>query len=327
MKIRSFNTISIDDNIVTKRSDNRKLLDEINWYKRISDCSLSCISKVHIPDIYDYGKVGRKYFYSLDKIDGELLSDIYMKNIDDLKRQLYLLSKALLVVTELRNLKPLYLSKKECAELIQKECLDKTINRLNQYQKFSELKHLEIEVNFEKISSFDMLWKKLVNTVKTLSVKSRRYFSVIHGDLNYSNIFLSEKISIIDPKGRFGEQISIHGDYRYDLAKIRQSYHSGYFQVLHNRYKILKEDNILKIKILDYPSQDIIDRLDDKIEEYGVKLLEIQFFESLLLLSLIPLHSENRELQIIMYIIGVAMLNKTLNKEVYKMDTELIVRW
>ena len=110
MKIRSFNTISIDDNIVTKRSDNRKLLDEINWYKRISDCSLSCISKVHIPDIYDYGKVGRKYFYSLDKIDGELLSDIYMKNIDDLKRQLYILSKALLVVTELRNLKPLYLS-------------------------------------------------------------------------------------------------------------------------------------------------------------------------------------------------------------------------
>lgn len=289
--------------------------------------SYACSSKIHIPSIYSYGKVGGKYFYSLERIYGELLSDIYIKNANDLKIQLDILNKALLVVTELRNYKHIYLPEEKYAELLIRECLDKTINRLNQYIKFSELKSLEIEINLEKINNFDTLWKASVENIKSFSIESKRYFSIIHGDLNYSNIFLSKKISIIDPKGSFGGQTCIYGDYRYDIAKIRQSYHSGYLQVLHGKFKIFKEDRLLKIKLLDYPPQYIIERLDKQIEEYGVNILEIQFLESVLLLSLLPLHSENTNLQNIMYIIGVEMLNKTLNEEVYKMNTELLVRW
>lgn len=285
------------------------------------------ILQIAIPYFYGYDNVGPEYSYVLEKINGEVLSDLYVNSSHNLDTQLDILDKSLFVLSELKKLNPVSIHGKKCIQLATQEYIYKTKARLKQYDRFEELKNIDLEVNNKRISSFEILWIKAVELIRSLAIDSKKYFSVFHGDLNYSNIFDADKITVIDPKGGFGGEASIFGDYRYDIAKIRQSYHSGYFQLLYGKYKKIIEPGYFKIYIFDYPSQVIIDNLDCRLVDYGVDLLEIQLLESLLLLSLISLHKEDKNFQLIMYIIGTQMLYKTLNREIYKLDTELVVRW
>ena len=62
-------------------------------------------------------------------------------------------------------------------------------------------------------------------------------YKIIHGDLVFSNIILTNtgKIRLIDVKGKQGNDLSIFGDCFYDYAKIYQSL-LGYDEILNDEY-------------------------------------------------------------------------------------------
>jgi thiamine kinase-like enzyme len=107
-------------------------------------------------------------------------------------------------------------------------------------------------------------------------------YKIIHGDLVFSNIILTNtgKIRLIDVKGKQGNDLSIFGDCFYDYAKIYQSL-IGYDEILLD--KEIKESYKNKM----------INHFDSKFSNEDLQ--KIKNITKSLLVSLIPLHNEPKK--------------------------------
>ena len=104
-------------------------------------------------------------------------------------------------------------------------------------------------------------------------------YSIIHGDLVFSNIILNNtgRIKLIDVKGKQGTDLSIFGDKLYDYAKIYQSL-VGYDEILLD--KEMKQSYKTKM----------ISHFESNFSEDEISI--IKKITKSLLVSLIPLHNE-----------------------------------
>ncbi len=121
---------------------------------------------------------------------------------------------------------------------------------------------------------------------------------------------------LIDPRGNFGED-TVYGDIRYDVAKFRHNYHGFYDYITLNLFKF-KE---IKSDIFEYsyftnqilpPS--IFDEVVQSFGDVKLNIDEIELIEGLMFISIIPLHADNKEAQILYYITGLKCLNNQLKK-------------
>lgn len=69
-------------------------------------------------------------------------------------------------------------------------------------------------------------------------------YGILHGDFCFSNVlfdFRSNRVRVIDPRGlTFDGEPSIHGDRRYDLAKLSHSVIGRYDQIVAGRYRLAR---------------------------------------------------------------------------------------
>jgi hypothetical protein len=72
-----------------------------------------------------------------------------------------------------------------------------------------------------------------------INVRTESGLGIMHGDFCFPNLFYDFRqqiVKVIDPRGSIdGSEASIHGDVRYDLAKLNHSI-EGYDLILSNRY-------------------------------------------------------------------------------------------
>ena len=113
----------------------------------------------------------------------------------------------------------------------------------------------------------------------------RGKMTVIHGDPVFTNIIVRENqdLVFIDMRGELGNEMTIMGDKWYDYAKVYQS--------------LLGYDEILLEKFVDRGYKDNLISIFEKFVEnkFGTEELEnIQLITNSLLLSLIPLHNNNK---------------------------------
>jgi hypothetical protein len=123
---------------------------------------------------------------------------------------------------------------------------------------------------------------------------------VVHGDFCFSNIFYDFRagtIRAVDPRGHMdGTRTSIHGDARYDIAKLYHSVIGGYDFIVAGRYR-LQDDGAHALSI-DIPelagAGDVMDaflgtrfagRLPQNAASNSIAVL--------LYLSMLPLHSDD----------------------------------
>ena len=138
---------------------------------------------------------------------------------------------------------------------------------------------------------------------------SETQFSVIHGDFCLSNILYDTRtrlVKLIDPRGSFGSEC-IHGDWRYDAAKLIHSFSGGYEHIINNQFFSIIETNKINYS-LNYSDlqKDIKDVLINKIRiKYPEHFRAIQCIESLLLLSMVTLHNDFLNRQSIMLATGI----------------------
>lgn len=127
-------------------------------------------------------------------------------------------------------------------------------------------------------------------------------FTIIHGDLCLSNILYDRRsgfVRLIDPRGSFGES-GMYGDPRYDLAKLSHSLLGDYDFYVNGLFQLeITPESVLCIPFR-RRSHEIIRRLFRNwlLRREGDRYQQIRLIESLLFLSMVPLHEDRPQSQL-----------------------------
>lgn len=294
MPTRCFNCISIQDGQVLKSSETlpQKIKDEYLWMKNISEIDNL---KKYIPEdlSFDNNILSMKY-YSQGDLGSQFLNKTSLKEIIDTIKDL------LNIFLEFKKIKV-----KDKDLDFNKMYSIKTTKRLRDNPFFGKYNYYLI--NGKVVNDINM--PLVIDKCKELDLTYD--IGVVHGDFFFSNILRSgDGYKLIDPRGSFGGEFSIYGDRRYDLAKLRHSISGGYDCIINNKYNLSYVNNIVDYKIkFNYDSQKATEYFDKQIRHMGYSVNDIKFIEGLIFLTMIPLHKESFEHQLLFYVLALEKLD------------------
>lgn len=309
LRVRTFNALKYDPvfGVLTKSgSDRQKIIQEINWYLNIPD-----ELKIFAPRLFDYSLQAARPWYALEYYGYPTLADLFMFAYVNPSIWKSIIRKIFETLAQF---------KKHSARLPFSSYEDMYFHKLNlrlnllakesYWQKVFELKDITYNGQpLKNIFEFKAQIKQMVNRLY-----KQKEMSFVHGDLCLGNILYdaeSRLVKLIDPRGSFGK-MSVYGDIKYDLAKLRHSFASHYDFIVSDLFKIreLSTGNFeLEVYVESY-HKDISALFDQSLKSAGYNLKEIKFIEALLFLSMIPLHKDNRSRQQAMYVTGIKLLNE-----------------
>lgn len=312
---RSFNTIKIDDKrgIIKKTSNNKeKLINEIKWYLKIPDKLQYLLPRIYNYSLSLYSPYVSMEYYGYDTLHESLL----FGNLSE-KKWKQIFEKILFSINDMEQYK-LYCEKDALYCALDDMYIKKTCSRLEQ---------LRLDNNFkdffsENIIINDKIYKPLQYYIDILPKIVYEYiiipfsgnFNIIHGDLCFSNILIESTynfIRVIDPRGKFGEY-DIYGDSRYEIAKLLHTLEGNYDQIIEDMFFL----NVNKTKIDFKIKKNLCYVLDIFLDVFKDKLYDLQvirIIESLLFLSMIPLHNDNINRQYAMLATGIILLEDSVN--------------
>ncbi|NWK01812.1 hypothetical protein HX804_00650 [Marine Group I thaumarchaeote] len=307
LKARYFNSLEFDDlaKIVTKKSKNKeKLINEINWYKKIPKEISKLVPKILDSDVSDNPYIKLEYIKYPTLADiwlySNFSSDFWVKIIDGLFEIIHKFNRYYEDVT-IQEYNSIY--------------FEKTIQRIDELIKsnnlFKEIFHENfILINGKEFKNWPVIKDEIKLKINGLHKKEDN--CLIHGDLCFSNILYDSKnknFKLIDPRGKWGQGIS--GDIKYDIAKIRHSVVGGFDMITNGLYSATyDEKNGVKFDIYEPKNYQVIcQKLDSQIKQ-NWNLDEIKMIEGLLFISMLPLHKDNLENQFAFYSIGIQRLNE-----------------
>lgn len=310
---RNFNKFKLDNfGVLTKESSYLKLKSEIMWLEEICNRKLDYL----IPNYFGSSvkKVGDKEVvtYRTEFVNGSTLTEYFNYYKIGQNNWAYIFEKLLLTLNELwKNKAPAEFDIVDCSRFMY---VDKTLERLKEWTRKDILKQEVVYANGEPLSGFFNIFPKLKPAFDKLVEDSAKFATIIHGDSCFSNIIFfpqSGTFKLLDPRGNFKID-TIYGDCRYDVAKLRHNYHGLYDLITLNLFSI-KEKSCNEFEYNFYSNDMITPEVFDKIiAERGFDINDIELIEGLLFISMIPLHSDNSNTQIMYYITGLKCLNNQL---------------
>jgi hypothetical protein len=288
---RYFNSIEISDSLVTKRSSNlQKLKKEIAWYR-----SVPSEAERFVPKMRSWGAD----YYELDYIASPTLHELLV--LGNLDRQNWLkifqgLAKYFKIAI---SIKPdscdesLQLS--TLSELLDQKTFQRAAEFLSQNSDLSET----FSVDIDTIISH----QNITFLINQIDMRNRDSIGFFHGDLCATNIFWDSRkdtCKLIDPRGQNSKSSTVPlGDLRYDIAKIYQSFVLGYDLVLEDKFEYVPISGHLKLRFLDEPQSDFYRDLitDELCKPLGIDVEEIHIMGIILMIGLLPLHSDRPDRQ------------------------------
>ncbi len=309
---RNFNTIEIHgDKLIKRSSYTSKFHDEIKWMVNLPDDLKSYIPKIDKYYISDKNKDDDLSFITMEYINQKSFDQIYLKNKLTTKDALIFFKQVFAFLLKARQYND-NLEKDKIKEYLYDIYYKKTIDRWDTIKddlKFSNFYNYEITINNIKYKSVKYYLSKLEKTLIDYNViSSNRKFWIIHGDLCFNNIiFNNNQMYVIDPRGSFGKP-GLYGDQWYELAKLSHSI-SGYDSIINNYYQVEIKDNNINYSFDQEINKQLFLELFEKLINKNI-LQKIYLIESLLFLSMIPLHKENYSHQIMMLCLAIQKLSK-----------------
>lgn len=306
---RFFNQIQVNaKGLLNKKSDNANIVEEMLWYSSIpEDCRILAPRKL-AENLLDNS-------YDIEYIDYKTLSEYFVFHPIHSQTWTYVADSLIALMNEHFWGRPVHIP-----DIIKRTRLvyyDKTVERIDEYLPTLGIALDEpLYVNGHELGSVDELVSELKEMIPTLYDNAQQYGSVIHGDLVFSNILCSFPkpiFRVIDPRGTFGK-IGPFGDYRYELAKLRQCYHGMYDAIMHGLFDLKKlERNRFELNI--FPDRNEIAGIFDRsiARNLPVDMREIELVQILLLFSLIPLHHD-REKAMAYFLRACAILRSHLDR-------------
>lgn len=266
-KARAFNSFKYDPdlNVVTKVPNYtnsfavKTVMNEKAWYK-----SLNSKQRMFVPKVLD-----DDYGLSLSYESGTLLSDLFIH--EDVSKSTidYLIEKVILSVRNHFHQRPSLEFLTDFSKNASKMWITKTIERLD-----------KSGLNKPEHAFYREVAQRCMN--KTEPVQA------MHGDLHFGNILYNpynDSITLLDPRGEYGDHIGCGGDDLYDLCKLSHDLYHGYNSMFQEKaYPKYVRESFDKLIRKYYPNeyQEIIDG------------------GALLIATAIPLHYESQERQKLM---------------------------
>ncbi len=313
VKERAFNAIHLDKvrGVVTKSSSHTsKLGDEIAYYQALPS-QLSCLfprvlevsPRRDSMDLEFYGYPSLSDSFVFDSLHPRIWEQVFVKlrAILGLFQEVQVPEKS----TVARHFRAIYLDKtRERLELLR-----------TQDAFWSQLLDLpDIQLNGIKLRNLDGMLAGIEELCPSLA--RPQDYSVIHGDLCFSNILYdipTGTCRLIDPRGSFGEP-GIYGDIKYDVAKLSHSVRGSYDFIINDLFHVEYQEGDLQCRVYNHNAE--VRHIFEEIflGEGGFSKREIQLIEGLLFVSMVPLHTESRQRQLAMFATGLERLNSVLEE-------------
>lgn len=197
------------------------------------------------------------------------------------------------------------------------------INKLKQDQRFNSFFYNDIFINGRRFPSLEHLTKEIEFIVSNMLCQVD-YFSIIHGDLCFSNILVEENchfVRVIDPRGKFGN-FDIYGDPRYEIAKIMHSLEGKYDYIIEDMFEVNVHETYIEYSIQE-KTEKILQVFEEVFSKLQYDINEIRLIESLLFLSMLPLHKDYPNRQYVMLATGLELFDKVLKNRKEIISDEL----
>lgn len=317
VKAREFNHINIDKNrgILTKTSDDReKFIGEIIWYLKLP----SDVEYVR-PRIFSYSTDYSQPYVSMEYYAYHTIHELFLNGDLNLYQWEGIFKRIKFIISDFKR----YSVKDEnIIPSLEEMYLKKTLQRFDKLKidaRFHCFFNNRILVNGICYLSLDEIIEKLKVIIPTMLYNVKE-FNIIHGDLCFANMMVDNNFSfikVIDPRGKFGTY-DIYGDSRYELAKIFHSVDGKYDYIIKDLFDLQYEKNKIDFSIRDKDRDFDLYKVCAEVfkDEISDSLKEIELIESLLFLSMIPLHGESFEHQLVMLATGLEILDRVINIKV-----------
>lgn len=316
---RYFNTINVNQSkgMLKKTSQNKvKFQHEIEWYLQ-----LPITLKYLTPRIFDYSVENNNQYILMEYYSYDTLHEIYLYGNHSINKWSKIFDVLLNNLNEMKKYK-YFIDSKDIKDSLEIMYYQKTIKRISQLTNNPDLKiffeNEEININgkiYKNLSYYTSILKRVIERVKLYDLE---YFTIIHGDFFFANILYdmrSNFIRLVDPRGDFGGS-GIYGDYRYDLAKLAHSVDGKYDLIIEDKFDVTINDNFIKLEVFSTSNQDRIKGVFyEKLSIEGVDIQQIKLIQSLLFLSMPPLHIESPRRQIAMIAIGIQLFDEVLEEK------------
>lgn len=237
-KAREFNSFEYypDLNAITKNPKEndpfavKTIMNEKNWYESLNPLQSMLVPKILKDD----------YALSMSYESGILLSDLFMH--EDLSNSTidYLIEKVIVTMQKYFHTKATLEFTADFYDNAQKMWIDKTEERLEDDDFF-------------------------YRDVAERCLKKVRPVSAMHGDLHFGNILYNpynDSITLLDPRGSYGNHIGCGGDHLYDLCKLSHDLFHGYGEMVSgHKYPPYVAESFGKMILKYYPHdyEEIID--------------------------------------------------------------------
>lgn len=297
---------------MTKTSTNvNKFIDEISWY-----VNMPRTLQYMLPRIYSYSCNITKPYISMELYGYGTLHDLLIHKTMTVNEWKKIFSQLRIIIDDMSNFTTY--DAEEIKSSLTEMYINKTIERLNKLRNDEKLKvyfNGATIVNGETLDPIDTVIKRIKTDVKKILVDNfNSFFTIIHGDLCFPNILIEEKFNflrLIDPRGSFGS-FKLFGDKRYELAKILHSIDGCYDYIIEDLFNIEYSNKGIKYEL--YNNSAFLKKLfKTEFNLSNAEYREIRLIESLLFLSMIPLHSDVPERQLAMLITGLKIFKETVN--------------
>ena len=306
---RFFNSLKFNEmsGTIRKTSGNReKLVDEIHWLQAIPKELKSCT-----PAVYDYSKDPLEPFVEMEFYSYPSLDESFVSARFDFDAWEKLFDK---VFSLIRIAGKYTVSDPALTDDLREMYLDKTLSRLDAIDKTvldQSLWNDKLVIDGQECAGISRVREGLETALNRRTAFATNEFQVIHGDMCLGNILYDAKhclIKLIDARGRFG-RYDIYGDVHYDLAKLSHSILGYYDFIMSDRFKVEKDEQggyVLRCKTSPYHAT--VGQIFQKyLRQEGFDLDRVRLIESLLFLSMVPLHKDRPERQLPMLLRGLGL--------------------
>jgi hypothetical protein len=311
---RYFNSMSVDlDRGVLRKcsTHSQKLAKEIEWYLALPP-ALQYLG----PRIFQYRKDPEETSVEMEFYGYPALNDVYLHGRWDPGVWGQVFDAIGRAIDGMRQYR---LSAGQAAqhEALLSMYQGKTIERLESIlldPRFQVLTRDSVLINARKCRGLRRCLSVLPQVLERATVCDQRDFTIIHGDLCLSNILYDRRsgfVRLIDPRGSFGIS-GIYGDPRYDLAKLSHSFHGDYDFYVNGLFRLDITDYGVECMPFRSPLHEIIRQMFDHwlIRREGQQCRIIHLIESLLFLSMVPLHADRPRSQFAFLVRGLELFDR-----------------
>ena len=254
---RKFNSIDVYNDFTIKKSNNKKLFQEIKYYKNIP-----IKLKKFFPKLVSYDHKS----YKIETINGSTFSYLYVNEF--LKSEF--LTKLLKTLNKIHSFN------------FSKKLTDKKIYQNYTKKIFERKKDIGNHLNIDLAKN--SFFKNLIKELEIYEKKNFGIQGIIHGDPVFTNVFIEHgnTIKLIDPRGGQIKNFSIFGDIFYDYGKVLQSIF-GYDHLITEK----KLNEKTKVELIECFEKIILNKWNKS------RLAHIYLICSSHYLSLIPFHKKD----------------------------------